>query len=186
VPRHIPPDREVVLHCENGVIGMGRPAVDGEVDWQLVDAGKMPITVVPGASYASHADSFAMIRGGHLDVAVLGAFQVSMLGDIANWYAGEGVPGVGGAMDLATGARNVRVITAHNTKDGSPKLVRACSLPLTALAAVNLVYTELGIFRPCGDAFVVEALTDEWQVAEVQERTGAPLIVDAPPLRLPR
>jgi 3-oxoadipate CoA-transferase beta subunit len=148
VADHLAPDSGVVLHTENGMLGMGRAARGDEVDPDLVNAGKVPVTETPGASYFHHADSFAMTRGGHLDVCVLGAFQVSFRGDLANWHTGEpdAIPAVGGAMDLAIGARQVFVMMALFTEAGAPKLVPSCAYPLTAPRCVRRVYTDHGVF----------------------------------------
>src|SRR5512134_3091494 len=136
VGNHLPKDREIVLQSENGVLGMGPAPAPGEEDYDLINAGKQPVTLLPGGAYFHHADSFAMMRGGHLDICVLGAFQVSGTGDLANWHTGEpdAVPAVGGAMDLAVGARRVFVMMDHQTKQGEPKIVERCTYPLTAAA----------------------------------------------------
>jgi len=148
VSNHLAADSGVVLHTENGMLGMGPVATADEVDPDLINAGKIPVTELPGAAYFHHADSFAMMRGGHLDVCVLGAFQVSEVGDLANWHTGEpdAIPAVGGAMDLAIGARSVFVMMSLFAKDGAPKLVPACTYPLTAPACVSRVYTDLATF----------------------------------------
>jgi 3-oxoadipate CoA-transferase beta subunit len=148
VADHLAPDSGVVLHTENGMLGMGRAAVGDEVDPDLINAGKVAVTETPGAAYFHHADSFAMMRGGHLDVCVLGAFQVSVTGDLANWHTGDpdAIPAVGGAMDLAIGAKDVFVMMTLFGKDGSAKLVEECTYPLTGLACVSRVYTEHGVF----------------------------------------
>ena len=148
VADHLPPGSGVVLHTENGMLGMGRAATGAEVDPDLINAGKIPVTETPGASYFHHADSFAMMRGGHLDVCVLGAFQVSSHGDLANWHTGapDAIPAVGGAMDLAIGAKNVFVMMNLFAKDGAAKLVPACTYPLTGLRCVRRVYTDYAIF----------------------------------------
>jgi 3-oxoadipate CoA-transferase, beta subunit len=145
---HLSPASGIVLHTENGMLGMGPAAVADQVDTDLTNAGKVPVTELPGASYFHHADSFAMMRGGHLDVCVLGAFQVSARGDLANWHTGapDAIPAVGGAMDLAIGAKDVFVMMSLFTKDGAPKLVTQCTYPLTGLACVSRVYTELATF----------------------------------------
>ncbi len=147
VANHLPADREVVLHSENGVIGMGPAPASGEEDYDLTNAGKQPVTLLPGGSYFHHADSFAMMRGGHLDVCVLGAFQVSQHGDLANWHTGAAgaIPAVGGAMDLAIGAKKTFVMMEHATKAGASKLVETCTYPLTGLACVSRVYTDLAV-----------------------------------------
>ena len=145
---HLSPASGIVLHTENGMLGMGPAAVGEQIDTDLTNAGKVPVTELPGASYFHHADSFAMMRGGHLDVCVLGAFQVSEHGDLANWHTGapDAIPAVGGAMDLAIGAKDVFVMMSLFTKDGAPKLVTECTYPLTGLACVSRVYTELATF----------------------------------------
>ena len=142
-------DSGVVLHTENGMLGMGPAATGDDVDTDLTNAGKVPVTELPGASYFHHADSFAMMRGGHLDVCVLGAFQVSAAGDLANWHTGapDAIPAVGGAMDLAIGAKQVLVMMTLFAKDGTPKLVPDCSYPLTGLGCVDRVYTDVAVFR---------------------------------------
>jgi 3-oxoadipate CoA-transferase beta subunit len=148
VADHLAPGSGVVLHTENGMLNMGPAAQDDEVDLDLINAGKVPVTELPGASYFHHADSFAMMRGGHLDVCVLGAFQVSQEGDLANWHTGApgAIPAVGGAMDLAIGAKSVFVMMTLFAKDGSPKLVPACTYPLTGVRCVRRVYTDLATF----------------------------------------
>ncbi|MGH8861128.1 MAG: 3-oxoacid CoA-transferase subunit B [Jatrophihabitantaceae bacterium] len=148
VADHLPAGGGVTLHTENGMLGMGRAARGHEIDPDLINAGKIPVTETPGASYFHHADSFAMMRGGHLDVCVLGAFQVSARGDLANWSTGapDAIPAVGGAMDLATGAKQVFVMMTLFAKDGSPKLVPACTYPLTGVGCVTRVYTDLAVF----------------------------------------
>jgi 3-oxoadipate CoA-transferase beta subunit len=155
VAEHLDPEADVVLHTENGMLGMGGAAVGEAIDTDLTNAGKIPVTETPGASYFHHADSFAMMRGGHLDVCVLGAFQVSQDGDLANWHTGEpdAIPAVGGAMDLAIGAKSVYVMMNLFTKDGSAKLVPECTYPLTGTHCVDKVYTDHAIFQvdPAGD-----------------------------------
>jgi len=148
VADYLPADSGVILHTENGMLGMGRAATGDEVDPDLINAGKVPVTEPPGASYFHHADSFAMMRGGHLDVCVLGAFQVSFAGDLANWHTGEpdAIPAVGGAMDLAIGAKSVYVMMTLFTDAGVPKLVPSCTYPLTGLRCVSRVYTDYGVF----------------------------------------
>lgn len=175
VAGEIPREKEVILHSENGILGVGPRPSEGEEDLDLVDAGKQPITLVTGGSYTSHVDSFSIVRGGHLDVAVMGAYEVSMTGDLANWSTGRGVPAVGGAMDLAVGAKRVFVMTRHNDKSGAPKLVRGLSLPPTGLGVVSRVYTELGIFEPDGHGFRVVGLAANVSINEVVPRTGAPV-----------
>ncbi|WP_134739317.1 3-oxoacid CoA-transferase subunit B [Nocardioides sp. 503] len=148
VADHLDAGSGVVLHTENGMLGMGPAATGDAVDHDLTNAGKVPVTELPGAAYFHHADSFAMMRGGHLDVCVLGAFQVSAAGDLANWHTGapDAIPAVGGAMDLAIGAKQVLVMMTLFAKDGSPKLVPACTYPLTGLGCVDRVYTDLAVF----------------------------------------
>ena len=145
---YLRPERGVTLHTENGMLGMGPEALGDRIDPDLVNAGKVPVTERPGASYFHHADSFAMMRGGHLDICVLGAYQVSAGGDLANWHTGQpgDIPAVGGAMDLAIGARQTFVVMTLLTQDGRPKLVPACTYPLTGLACVSRVYTDLAVF----------------------------------------
>lgn len=156
VQAQIPADREVILHSENGMLGVGPPPEPGAEDPELIDAGKNVVTLVAGGSYFSHADAFVMIRGGHIDVAVLGAFEVSQAGDLANWTVpGAKLPAVGGAMDLAAGARRVVVITRHTTERGEPKLVSACTYPLTARGVVGRVYTDLATLDIQDGRFVV-------------------------------
>ena len=157
VADHLRAGSGVVLHTENGMLGMGPAAVGDQVDPDLTNAGKIPVTELPGASYFHHADSFAMMRGGHLDVCVLGAFQVSATGDLANWHTGaaDAIPAVGGAMDLAIGAKQVLVMMTLFAKDGTPKLVPECTYPLTGLACVDRVYTDHAVFDLGPDGAVV-------------------------------
>jgi 3-oxoadipate CoA-transferase beta subunit len=171
----LPAEREVVLHSENGVLGLGPAPPAGEEDWDLIDAGKHPATLVVGGSYISHADSFCVIRGAHLDVAVLGAFEVSARGDLANWSTGGGLPAVGGAMDLAVGAKSVWALTRHTTRAGTPKLVAECSLPLTGRGVVSRVYTDLGIFAVCDGTFVARGLAAGATLDDVRRCTSAPV-----------
>ncbi|HXF03698.1 MAG TPA: 3-oxoacid CoA-transferase subunit B [Arthrobacter sp.] len=148
VSNYLTAEQDITLHTENGMLGMGPEAHGDEIDQDLINAGKVPVTEVPGASYFHHADSFAMMRGGHLDVCVLGAFQVSATGDLANWHTGapDAIPAVGGAMDLATGAKDVYVMMSLFAKDGTPKLVPECSYPLTGVGCVTRVYTNDAVF----------------------------------------
>ena len=177
VANHIPRDREVLLHSENGVLGMGPAPAAGEEDFDLINAGKQPVTLRAGGSFFHHADSFAMMRGGHLDICVLGAFQVAANGDLANWSTGapEAIPAVGGAMDLATGAKRTFVMMEHVTKGGEPKLVARCSYPLTGLGCVARVYTDLAVVDVTPQGLVVidrvQGLTSE----QLQALSGAPL-----------
>jgi 3-oxoadipate CoA-transferase, beta subunit len=173
VPRHIPPGREVVLHSENGMLGLGPPPAPGEADPELIDAGKNPVTLIPGGSYFSHAESFAMITGGHVDITVLGAFQVSQDGDLANWaLPGEKLPAVGGAMDLAVGARRALVMTRHTGPGGRPKLVASCDYPLTAHAVVRRVYTDLATLDVRDGRFVVVEAVPGLQAGHLRRVTG--------------
>lgn len=148
VANYLPADREIMLHSENGVVGMGPAPQPGHEDPDLINAGKQPVTLLPGGAFFHHADSFAMMRGGHLDICVLGAFQVSRHGDLANWHTGEAdaIPAVGGAMDLAIGAKSVFVLMELLTRDGRSKLVEQCSYPLTGVACVSRLYTDLAVF----------------------------------------
>lgn len=178
VAGYVPEGRTVVYHTENGLIGMGPPPAPGEGDHELINAGKRRVTAVPGAAYFHHADSFAMIRGGHLDVSVLGALQVASNGDLANWSTGEhdAIPAVGGAMDLCAGVKRVLVITTHCTKSGEPKLVESCTLPLTGLGVVNRIYTELAVIDVTPGGFRLVELAPGLSFDDVQQRTGAPLL----------
>jgi 3-oxoadipate CoA-transferase beta subunit len=167
----------VILHTENGMLGMGPAATGDEIDPDLTNAGKVPVTELPGASYFHHADSFAMMRGGHLDVCVLGAYQVSARGDLANWHTGKpgAIPAVGGAMDLAIGAKDVYVMMTLFTKTGESKLVPACTYPLTGLACVSRAYTDHGVFDIRDDGVYVLS-TYGITLAELRERVDVPLL----------
>lgn len=179
VARHQPKDREIIFHTENGVLGFGPPPQPGQEDWDLINAGKKAITLNPGASFFHHADSFAMVRGGHLDVAILGALQVAENGDLANWRVGsKGVPAVGGAMDLVHGAKRVAVITDHVAKNGEPKLVERCSFALTGLACVTRVYTSHALVDVVEGRFVLREKLPGLSIDELQSLTGAPLHMD--------
>ena len=168
--------KDVLLHSENGLLGMGPFPYEGEEDPQLINAGKQTVTVVPGGSTFDSTLSFAMIRGGHVDVAMLGAMEVAANGDLANWSVpGEKVTGMGGAMDLVSGARRVVCLMTHTDKSGKKKLVERCSLPLTGLACVHRVITDLGVFDVAGDGFTVVELAPGHDLAEVRAKTGAPL-----------
>jgi 3-oxoadipate CoA-transferase beta subunit len=177
VADHVPPEREVVLHSENGILGMGPAPEKGKEDAWLINAGKQPVTLHPGGSYFHHADSFAMIRGGHIDLCVLGAFEVASNGDIANWATSENdtAPAVGGAMDLAAGAKRVWVMMEHTTKDGRPKLVEKCSYPLTAMRAVSRIYTNLAVLDVTEEGFVVRDLAPGVTMEHLRSVTAAPL-----------
>ncbi len=178
VASHIPKDREIVLHSENGILGLGPKPAPGSEDEDLIDAGKAPATILTGGSYFHHADSFGMIRGGHIDICVLGAFQVSASGDIANWHTGEAdaIPAVGGAMDLAAGAKQVYVTMEHLTKKGESKIVERCTYPLTGLRCVTRVYTDLAVIdiRPDG-LHLVEICAEGLSFDELQKLNGVPL-----------
>ncbi len=147
VSQFVEKNKEIIYHSENGLLGMGPPAVENEIDYELINAGKKPVTILPGGSFCHHADSFSMIRGGHIDFCVLGAMQVSENGDLANWTTGSGIPAVGGAMDLVAGAKNVLVMTQHLTKENQPKLLKKCTLPLTGRSVVTSVYTNYAKFN---------------------------------------
>lgn len=176
-----PEGREVTYHTENGVLGFGQAPEPGQEDWDLINAGKRAVTLKPGAAFFHHADSFAMVRGGHLDLAVLGAYQVAQTGDLANWRVGsKGVPAVGGAMDLVHGAKRVAVVTDHVTKDGQPKLVEKCSFPLTGVACVTRVYTSLAVIDIEGGRFVLREKLPRLSLEALQAVTGAKLHLDGP------
>jgi 3-oxoadipate CoA-transferase beta subunit len=178
VANHVPQEREVIFQSENGVIGMGPAPAKGEEDPWLINAGKQPITLVKGASFVGHADSFATIRGGHIDLCVLGGFEVAENGDLANWATSENdtAPAVGGAMDLAAGARRLWVLMEHTTKDGRPKLVERCGYPLTGLACVNRVYTNLAVLDVVpGQGFVVREMAPGLDFETLQAKSGAKL-----------
>lgn len=181
VADHVPAEREVILHSENGILGMGPAPAPDKVNAWLVNAGKQPVTLRPGGSFFHHADSFAMIRGGHIDLCVLGAFEVAENGDIANWATSENdtAPAVGGAMDLAAGAKRLWVVMEHTTKDGTPKLVQRCGYPLTAMGAVQRVYTNLAVLDVVpGRGFVVRDIVPGLSLADVQAKTSATLQTD--------
>lgn len=169
--------REILLHSENGVLGMGPAPAPGEEDPDLINAGKQPVTLRPGGAFFHHADSFAMMRGGHLDLCVLGAFQVSATGDLANWHTGapDAIPAVGGAMDLAIGAKKTYVMMEHLTKSGESKIVARCSYPLTALACVSRIYTDLAVIDLTPQGLKVLDIVDGLSLAELQRLTGVPL-----------
>jgi 3-oxoadipate CoA-transferase, beta subunit len=178
VANHIPKDREIVLHSENGILGLGPKPAPGAEDEDLIDAGKNPATALPGAAYFHHADSFGMIRGGHIDICVLGAFQVAANGDIANWHTGEpdAIPAVGGAMDLAAGAKQVFVTMEHLTKQGESKIVERCSYPLTGLRCVTRIYTDLAVIEVKADGLhLVEICAEGLSFEELQRLNGVSL-----------
>ena len=178
VAKFVPEGREFIYHTENGLLGMGPTPEEGEGDPELINAGKKHVTALPGAAYFHHADSFAMIRGGHLDLCVLGALQVSKDGDLANWSTGapDAIPAVGGAMDLVAGVKSIYVITQHCTKNGDPKLVPSCTYPLTGCGVVDKIYTDLAVIEVTPAGFRLIELTPGIDFAYVQERTGAPLL----------
>ncbi len=184
VANHLPHDRDIFLHSENGVLGMGPAPAKGDEDADLINAGKQPVTLLPGGSFFHHADSFAMMRGGHLDFCVLGAFQVSVHGDLANWHTGapDAIPAVGGAMDLAIGARRVYVMMDHLTKSGESKIVTRCTYPLTGLACVNRIFTDLAVIDVTPRGLEVLEIVDGLGFDELQRLTGVPL---APPRAAP-
>jgi len=172
----LPEGREIVLHSENGILGMGPRPAQGTEDHELINAGKKPITLLPGGAFFHHADSFGMIRGGRIDICIMGAFEVSMSGDLANWSTGaDGIPAVGGAMDLALGAKSVRVMTTHVTRKGGHKLVAKTDLPLTGRGVVKRVYSDLAVLDPAGDHFIVRRIAPGVDAAALQAATGAPL-----------
>lgn len=178
VADHVPSEREVVIHSENGILGVGPAPAANAIDPWLINAGKAPVTLRLGGSYFHHADSFAIIRGGHIDLCVLGAFQVAANGDFANWAtsANDTAPAVGGAMDLAVGAKRIWVVMEHTTKEGAPRLVRACTYPLTALGVVGRVYTNLAVLDVTARGFVVRDMVPGLTLQELQNRTEAALI----------
>jgi len=178
VAAHLPPERDIFLHSENGLLGMGPAPAKGEEDEDLINAGKQPVTLLAGGSYFHHADSFAMMRGGHLDICVLGAFQVSSRGDLANWHTGapDAIPAVGGAMDLAIGAKRVFVMMEHQTRDGASKIVAQCSYPLTGVACVSRIYTDLAVLDVTPDGLAVREIVAGLSFEELERLTGVPLI----------
>lgn len=177
VANHLDPSKEIFLHSENGILGMGPAPQPGAEDPDLINAGKQPVTLLTGGAYFHHADSFAMMRGGHLDICVLGAFQVSQTGDLANWHTGapDAIPAVGGAMDLAIGAKRVFVMMEHQTKSGESKIVERCTYPLTGVACVARIYTDLATIDVTPDGLRVIDMVDGLTLAELQALTGVPL-----------
>ena len=177
VAKFVPEGREFIYHTENGLLGMGPVPEDGEIDPELINAGKKPVTAIAGAAYFHHADSFAMIRGHHIDICVLGAMQVAANGDLANWSTGavDAIPAVGGAMDLVAGVKTIFVITQHVTKTGSCKLVNLCSYPLTGKNVVKRIYTDLAVIEVTKAGFELIELAPGVDFGYVAERTGAPL-----------
>jgi 3-oxoadipate CoA-transferase, beta subunit len=177
VANHLPREREIFLHSENGLLGMGPAPAPGEEDEDLINAGKQPVTLLAGGAYFHHADSFAMMRGGHLDICVLGAFQVSANGDLANWHTGapDAIPAVGGAMDLAIGAKQVFVMMEHLTKSGESKLVAQCSYPLTGIGCVSRIYTDLAVIDVTPEGLAVREMVEGLSFDELQKLTGIEL-----------
>jgi 3-oxoacid CoA-transferase B subunit len=178
IASYLPPGLTVYFHSENGILGMGRRAQLGEEDYDLVDAMKVPVTLTPGASFFHQADAHLMTRGGHLDVAVLGGFQVSEKGDLANWKipGGKAPGGIGGAMDIAAGAKILIVCMEHTTKEGAPKVVKECTYPLTSLHCVDVIVTDLAVIDVKPEGLVLRETAPGWTKAEVQALTGAPLL----------
>ena len=178
VANHLPRDLEVFLHSENGLLGMGPAPAAGEEDYDLINAGKQSVTLLPGGAYFHHADSFAMMRGGHLDLCVLGAFQVSRRGDLANWHTGapDAIPAVGGAMDLAIGAKKTCVMMEHLTRAGESKIVESCSYPLTGIACVSRIYTDLAVIDVTPAGLKVVEMVEGLQFEELQRLTRVPLL----------
>ncbi len=178
VANHLDPTREIFLHSENGILGMGPAPAAGDEDEDLINAGKQPVTLLTGGAYFHHADSFAMMRGGHLDICVLGAFQVSAKGDLANWHTGapDAIPAVGGAMDLAIGAKRVFVMMEHQTKTGESKIVKECTYPLTGVACVARIYTDLATMDVTAEGLRVIDMAEGLSLDELQSLTGMPLL----------
>lgn len=178
VAQYVPDGREVIYHTENGLLGMGTAPREDQLDPDLINAGKKPVTAIPGASYFHHGDSFAMIRGNHIDVCVLGAMQVSAQGDLANWSTGaaDAIPAVGGAMDLVAGVKTIYIITQHTTKNGDAKILPQCTFPLTGQGVVSRIYSDLAVIDVTKDGLVLTELAPEVSFDYVQERTGVTLI----------
>ena len=176
VSKFVDESKEIIYHSENGLLGMGPPANENELDFELINAGKKPVTILPGGSYCHHADSFSMIRGGHIDYCVLGAMEVSEGGDLANWTTGKGIPAIGGAMDLVVGAKNVFVMSQHTTKDGSPKFLKNCSLPLTGKSVVTRVYSNLAILDVTSEGFKLKEMCEQIDFDLLQKVTEAKII----------
>jgi len=178
VARFVPEGREFIYHTENGLLGMGPPPPEGQENPELINAGKKCVTAIPGAAFFHHADSFCMIRGGHIDLCVLGALQVAANGDLANWTTGgpDSIPAVGGAMDLVAGVKTIFVITQHTTKKGDPKIVSECTFPLTGKGVVDRIYTNLAVLDVTPDGLVVNEMAPGVDFDYLQEKTGATLI----------
>jgi 3-oxoadipate CoA-transferase beta subunit len=177
VANHLETSKDIFLHSENGILGMGPAPAPGQEDGDLINASKQPVTLLTGGAYFHQADSFAMMRGGHLDICVLGAFQVSRTGDLANWHTGapDAIPAVGGAMDLATGAKRVFVMMEHQTKSGESKIVDRCTYPLTGVGCVSRIYTDLAVIDISDDGLIVRDLAPGLTLDELQSITGVPL-----------
>lgn len=186
VADYLPEDREIILHSENGILGMGRTAIDHEIDYDIINASRTPITLLEGASITEHTNSFAMMRGGHLDYSILGGFQVAVNGDLANWItdAPDAIAAIGGAMDLAVGAKNVIVMLDHTTRDGQPKLLNACTYPLTGISVVDWVYTDLAVIEVKDNAFHVHAMVDGLSLEDLQAKTEGKLVAETPPKKI--
>ncbi len=177
IANHLPKNREIFLHSENGILGMGPAPAKDAIDMDLINAGKEPVTLLTGGAYFHHTDSFAMMRGGHLDIAVLGAFQVSVTGDLANWHTGgDAIPAVGGAMDLAAGAKNVWVMMEHLTKESQSKIVSRCTYPLTGIGVVKRIYTDLAVIDITPRGLIASKLVAGLAFEELQRLTGVPLL----------
>jgi 3-oxoadipate CoA-transferase beta subunit len=177
VANHLETSKDIFLHSENGILGMGPAPAPGDEDGDLINASKQPVTLLTGGAYFHQADSFAMMRGGHLDICVLGAFQVSRTGDLANWHTGapDAIPAVGGAMDLATGAKRVFVMMEHQTKSGESKIVDRCTYPLTGVGCVSRIYTDLAVIDISEDGLIVRDLAPGLTLDELQSITGVPM-----------
>jgi 3-oxoadipate CoA-transferase beta subunit len=178
VANHLPKDREIILHSENGILGMGPAPPLGQEDDDLINAGKQAVTLLTGGAFFHHADSFAMMRGGHLDICVLGAFQVSERGDLANWHTGapDAIPAVGGAMDLAVGAKQVYVMMEHQTREGISKIVSECTYPLTGVGCVDRIYTDLAVIDVGAQGLIVREICGGIDFEELQRISGVPLL----------
>lgn len=178
VAHYLDPKDEIILQSENGILGMGPGAPEGQEDTELINAGKKPVTLLTGGAFFDHVTSFAMMRGGHLDICIMGGMQVSSSGDLANWNLGRPgePPAVGGAMDLAVGAKRVCILMEHNAKDGSPKILEQCTLPLTGIGVVSRIYTDLAVLEVTPDGLKVREINDGVSFEQLQEQTGAPLL----------
>jgi len=182
VADYLPPDREIILHSENGILGMGRSAINDEIDTDIINASRKPIVLLQGASITEHTNSFAMMRGGHLDYSILGGFQVAENGDLANWItdAPDAIAAIGGAMDLAVGAKQVLVMMEHTTKTGGAKLLHHCTYPLTGAGVVDYVYTDLAIIQVCAGRFIIRAMVQGLTQQQLQDLSEATLHMDGP------